>query len=434
MVNRIGSSYSNYYNYQNTIGQIKLRQAVSKNPDYQNYQKQIQRTQTDAYRENYRNSSMDFLHDYTSTMSGVMQSANSLKSSNSAGVMNSLAAVSSDASVADVTARYALRQAKDMTLNVTQVATAQQNHSVGVKSSEAAGQDMDFIISGTDGRRLEINISTNKEDGTVKNNGEMLNEAAASINKANAGIAAVVEQKDGKSVLSVKGTDTGTDSSFEVTGQLGAAEGLQKASVEASDAKYSVTTDGVSRDYTSQSNNVQLDAGRLQAELKEVGETTISTQPDTDKIASAVSKMLDSYNKAVDFLGNNANHGRGAIVQLRNFERSLTSDEALKRLGISENKEGQLTLDKEKLLKSLKEEPNLTKDLLSGSNGLAQNIYNRGVSAMNTNSASLISNDLEPITQNSFMEPTPQGNFYSRSGAYTMNNYAALGLMMNYLV
>lgn len=433
MVNRIGGSYSNYYNYQNTIGQIKLRQAISKNPNYQNYQKQVQRTQADTYRDNFRSSSMNFLRDYTSTMSDVMQSANSLRSSNSAGVMNALTASSSDTKVADVTTRYDLRQAKDMTLDVAQVAAAQQNRSDGVKSSEAAAQDMAFAISGPNGS-YEVNISAAKEDGTAKNNGEMLKEAADAINKSNAGVTASIEQKDGNSVLSLQSRDTGTDAAFEVTGQLGAAEGLQKVATEAANAKYSVTEDGRTREYTSQSNSVQLDAGRLQADLKEAGSTKISAQPDTDKIASSVSKMLDSYNKAVDFLGDNTTHGRGAIVALRNFERSLTSENAMERLGISKNEDGKLTLDEQKLKDSLTKEPSLTKQLLSGNNGIAQNLYNRGVSAMNTNSASLISNDIQSMTENSIFDSLHQTSLYSRNGAYTANNYAALGLMMNYLV
>lgn len=433
MVNRIGGSYSNYYNYQNTIGQIKLRQAISKNPQYQNYQKQVQKTQADTYREQYRDSSMNFLRDYTSTMSDVMQSANSLRSSNSAGVMNALTASSSDTKVADVTARYDLRQAKDMTLDVTQVAAAQQNRSDGAASSEAAAEDMAFTISGPKGS-YEVNISAAKEDGTAKTNGEMLKEAADSINRSNAGVSAKIEEKDGSSVLSLQSRDTGTDAAFEVAGQLGAAQGLQNVAQQAADAKYSVTSDGNTREYTSRTNSVQLDAGRLQAELKEAGSTEISARPDADKIASSVSKMLDSYNKTLDFLGNNATHGRGAIVALRTFERSLTSEQEMEKMGISKGEDGKLTLDEQKLKDSLTKEPTLTRQLLSGNNGLAQNLYNRGVSAMNTNSASLISNDLRQMTQSPVFEPLHQTNLYSRNGAYTANNYAALGLMMNYLV
>lgn len=433
MINGIGSSNSNFFSYQQAISQVRLQRALEKNPTYQKYQQQVESYQTNAYKDRYQSSSFDFLRDYNSTMSNVMQSANALRTSNSTGVMNKLAPTSSDASVADVSQRYTLRQEKDMSLEVTQLAAAQQNNSQGVKGSETAQQDMAFTISGARGR-YDINVSATREDGTAKTNNEMLREAASAINKSDAGLLATVKQEDGKTVLSLQSRSTGTKAAFEVTGQLGAAEGLQNVATEAANAQYSVTINGKTNNYTSQSNNVQLDAGRIQAELKDAGTTVISVRPDTEKIVSAVSDLLNSYNKAVDFLGDNVDHGKGTANQLQSFERALASDQTLKKLGISVDKEGQLVLDKEVLTKSLREEPNLTKDLLSGSNGLAQKLYDRGVGAMNTNSASLISNDIQAINQDMFMDPFQSMNMYSRSGAYTANNYAALGLMINYLI
>ncbi len=431
MISGIGSSYSNYYNYQNTINQIRLQQALAKNP---NYQKQVVESAQSAYSAQYKSSSLDFLQDYSSTMGDVLQSANSLKASNSTSVMNALTAVSSDADVASVSSLYKTTQAKDMTLEVTQLAAAQQNSSDGVKSSALAESDMAFTISGSNGS-VDINISATKDDGTTKTNGQMLREAAAAINKSDAGVVASVTQEDGKAVLSLQSRSTGTDAAFEVTGQMGAAEGLQDVSVEAANAQYSVTSNGRTTDYTSQSNKVQMDYGRIEAELKDVGTTAVSMQADADKVVAAVSDLLEDYNQAVGFLQDNATHGRGTANQLQIFERSIGSAQSLAKLGISTDSEGQLVLDKEALTKALKEEPELTKDLLSGSGGLAETLYNRSVSAMNTNSASLISNDLQAIDQQQFSDPFQfTSMMYSRQGAYTMNNYAALGLMMNYLI
>ena len=172
----------------------------------------------------------------------------------------------------------------------------------------------------------------------------------------------------------------------------------------------------------------------MQAELKGTGKTVISAGVDAEKVASAVSDLLDSYNKAVSFLEDNVDHGRGTAQQLDRLERALGSQQALEKLGISKDEDGNLVLDKETLKKSLEKEPDLVKDLLSGSNGLAQEVFDRGVSAMSANSASLISNDLNAIDSSFMADPFQYMGMYSRSGAYTMNNYAALGLMMNYLV
>ena len=277
-------------------------------------------------------------------------------------------------------------------------------------------------------------MSASGENGRTKTNGEMLREAAVAINQSDAGVKATVTQKDGKSVLSLESESTGTDSAFTVAGQLGAAAGLENAETEALNAKYSITANGTTIDYTSQSNSVKIDAGRMQAELKGTGKTVISAGVDAEKVASAVSDLLDSYNKAVSFLEDNVDHGRGTAQQLDRLERALGSQQALEKLGISKDEDGNLVLDKETLKKSLEKEPDLVKDLLSGSNGLAQEVFDRGVSAMSANSASLISNDLNAIDSSFMADPFQYMGMYSRSGAYTMNNYAALGLMMNYLV
>ncbi len=431
MIGGIGSLYGSYYNYQLTINQIRQQQALAKNPNVQKYMEST--SKPDRYDDQYRRSGLDFLRDYNSKMSDVMQAANSLKTNNSAGVMNSLVTSSSDTEVADVTNRYKIRSEKEMTMEVSQLAAAQLNRSEGVKSSETASQDMAFTISGKNGS-FSINVSASGENGRTKTNGEMLREAAAAINQSDAGVKATVTQKDGKSVLSLESESTGTDSAFTVAGQLGAAAGLENAETEALNAKYSITANGTTIDYTSQSNSVKIDAGRMQAELKGTGKTVISAGVDAEKVASAVSDLLDSYNKAVSFLEDNVDHGRGTAQQLDRLERALGSQQALEKLGISKDEDGNLVLDKETLKKSLEKEPDLVKDLLSGSNGLAQEVFDRGVSAMSANSASLISNDLNAIDSSFMADPFQYMGMYSRSGAYTMNNYAALGLMMNYLV
>ena len=92
MIGGIGSLYGSYYNYQLTINQIRQQQALAKNPNVQKYMEST--SKPDRYDDQYRSSGLDFLRDYNSKMSDVMQAANSLKTNNSAGVMNSLVTVS----------------------------------------------------------------------------------------------------------------------------------------------------------------------------------------------------------------------------------------------------------------------------------------------------------------------------------------------------
>lgn len=426
----IGGSNS-YYNYQNSISQIRLQQALSKNTRYQQSVNAIKGTS--AVTKGFQSDSIEFLRSYTSTMSDVMSSANALRSANTSGVMKDLSVSSSDTSVAAASKKYSLRQEKDISLEVTQTALAQQNTSAGVEANAKAAQDMNFTIDGQNGSAA-IQVSRMNDDGTIKSNNDMLKEAAKQINAKDIGVTASTSSKDGMVSLKLSGSNTGTEATFSVSGDLGAAVGADKVSQGAQDAKYSVTTDNVTREYTSQSNSVTLETGKIGISLKGEGKTQISVAPDSEKIASAVSDLVNSYNKALTFLDKNQSHGTGVGSQIQALGKNLLSKESMDTLGISKNKDGTLSVDKEKLKESLTSNSKVTKDLINGSFGLAQTAFNRASSAMRTNSASLVNYDLQQIDEASVNDPINFMNMYSRNGAYNMNNYNALGLMMNYLV
>lgn len=429
-IGRIGSYGSNYGYYQ-IASQMRLHQALEKNTKYQQSLQAVQRA--DRVSSYTMSNGLDFIRSYSSEMADVMSSANSLRSANTGSTLSKLDAVSSDTSVADVSVRYASRMPKEMTLDVQSLAEAQVNVSSGVNGSEKAVSDMDFAVDARGGS-VSVNVSAVNEDGSERTNREMLREAAKQINAGNTGVRALVTEKEGVASLSLKSNSTGTDGAFTVSGDMGAASGAEEASTAAANAQYSVTSGKTTRDYTSQTNDVTLDSGRISAKLKDAGETKVSLQADNEKVADTMSDLVDSYNNAVKFLENNTDHGSGVSTQLNRFKSYLGSDQTLDRLGITKESDGTLSLNTEKLTESLKKEPELTRNLISGSNGFAQNIFNKASSAMRTNSESLINYDLEEVNQASIYDPLQYMGTYSRFGTTQMNNYSAIGLMMNYLV
>ena len=97
------------------------------------------------------------------------------------------------------------------------------------------------------------------------------------------------------------------------------------------------------------------------------------------------------------------------------------------------NKDGTLSFDKETLIANMKKEPNLVRDVISGRNGIAQAAFDRSSAAMRTNSAQLVQN----MRQTEASQATDSYHFmntFSKSGAYNLSNYMALGLMMDYFV
>lgn len=426
-INGVGS-YGGYYSYQASINNIRLAQALAKNPRYSQ-----SAVSSNSSLNSSLKSSVNFVKDYNSSMTDLMKASNELRSVNSSGAMTKLGVSSTDTDVATATAKYGIRNKSEMTLEVAQLAQSQTNVSDGIKSAQMATSDMDFTI-GSGSNSVNVKVTAANGDGTTKTNVQMLKEAARQINDSNVNVRATVTQKDGVATLSLAGKNTGVSSGFTVSGTMGAAAGAEKVQNEALNAQYSVTTNGKKINYSSESNNISMDLGRISVNLKNTGETTIRADVDNDKIVSAVGDMVKSYNSSLKLLNDNYDRGSGVDRQLRNMLSNIGAEQSLSKLGISTKKDGTLEFDSSVLAKNLKEQPSLTKQLISGTGGLANTLYNKASSGMSIQSGSLIDGDLATEQQYAMSSPVNLFSMYSRSGAYNLNNYAAVGMMMNYLI
>ncbi len=426
------NSRMGYYNYQSSINNFRLSQALSKNQRFMEAVSPVSRV-SNSYRNTSLTSSMAFIKNYSNSMSDMMSSANALRSVNQSGVMNDLVVSSSDSSVATATEKLPVRNAQQIDVDVKQLAAAQVNVSEGVKASEKAQSDMDFTV-GNALNSVNVKVSAANADGTAKTNAQMLKEAADQINSGSSNVKASVVQKDGVASLQLEGKYTGAANSFEVSGNLGAAAGAEAVKTEAANSKYSITTGGKTTQHESYSNDVYADSYRIGIELKGVGKASIKADVDSDKIASALSDLVGSYNSSLKLLNDNYDRGTGVDRQLRNLVAGLGSEESLKQLGITVNKDATLKFDKDVFAKNMKDNPSLTKSLISGPGGIADRAFNKGSSGMNVQSSSLINGDLMDAQADSITNPMNAFGSYSRSGAYAMNNYAAVGMMLNYLV
>jgi len=427
------NSYMGYYNYQASINNFRLSQALANNQRFTQAMSSVSGSSSNSYRNTSLTSSMAFVKNYSSSMSDLMGSANALRSANQSGVMNDYVVSSSDASVAKATEKLTVRNAQQMDFDVQQLAAAQVNVSEGVKASDKASSDMDFTV-GNALNSVNVKVSAVNSDGSAKTNADMLKEAADQINRGTSNVKASVVQKDGVASLQLEGKYTGAANSFEVTGNLGAAAGADTVKTEAANSKYSVTVGGKTTQHESYSNDVYADSYRIGVELKGVGKTTIKADVDSDKIATALSDLVGSYNSSLKLLNDNYDRGTGVDKQLRNLVAGLGSEQSLKQLGITVNKDATLSFDKDAFAKNMKENPSLTRSLISGPGGIADRAFSKGSTGMNVSSSSLINGDLASAQEASITNPMNAFSSYSRSGAYAMNNYAAVGMMLNYLI
>ena len=195
-------------------------------------------------------------------------------------------------------------------------------------------------------------------------------------------------------------------------------------------------------EYESESNTVSVGYVGVSAQLKGTGQTTLKPDVDTSKVASALGDLVDAYNSSLKFLNDNFDRGSGVGRQMQSLLTGLGSEQSLKQMGISVNKDGTLSFSESALQKNMAKDPSLTRDLISGTGGLADRLFNKASNGLNMSSNSLTnyssvsgtSGSYGSSSSNSATNPYAVLGMYSRSGVYNMSNYNAVGMMLNYLI
>lgn len=382
---------------------------------------------------------LKYVQSYGTGMADVKLSASRLQSGNRSGVFAGVSMQSSDNSVAKVDRAFRPRQGTDIGIEVQSLAQAQQNRSQAVAAGERASADssMDFEVTGAGGRGLRVNVSNTTAEGTQKTNEQMLNEAAQQINSSRGlGVQASVLKEDGKVSLVMSAEKTGESSRFAVQGNMGAAAGAEEAVTQGQNAQYTVTQNGRSTNRESESNQISLDYGRIEATLTGTGSSQVRAGTDTDEVVSAVKDLVDSYNSATDLLRANSDRGQGTRRQYESFSRDIADEKTLKAVGLSYDKSGRLQMDETALRKALNDDFEGTREILGGQNGIADRAAQRADSATAASSGSLVDQDISTRTDRSqesvFSSFRYLANF-AGSGPYSLGNYYTVGLMLNTL-
>ncbi len=431
-----GNNYSNYQNmYQmmqtlqsaRTAQSSRIGQAVSPIS-------RVPRVKTSSV--NYTDT-LKFVQNYGKGMSDVKLSAAKLQSGNASNVFSSVDMKSSDSSVARVDKTFRPKEGTEIGLEVQSLAAAQQNRSQAVDGGQKAedGSSMNFQITSSNGRSVQVNVSDTAADGTKRTNEQMYQDAAQQINsRRNLGVKASVANEDGKISLVLSSEKTGESNGFTVQGETGAASGIQNVAAEGQNARYTVTQNGQTTSRTSESNKISLDYGRIDATLTGTGSAQIKAGADTDKIVSAVKDMVNQYNEATDLLKSNAGRGRGTQAQYESFSRPVASDSTLKAVGIRYDKSGRMQVDESALKEALSKDFEGTKEIIGGQFGIADKIAQKADSAMATSSGRLVDQDvsarMDRSQENTFSSFRFLSNF-AGSGPYSLGNYYTVGLMLN---
>ncbi|MDO5601336.1 MAG: flagellar filament capping protein FliD [Oscillospiraceae bacterium] len=434
-ISSLGGSF-NSFNWTSIQNDMKLQLIMNKSST----QKVSAISNLPSVSRKLGSSNAQFLRQYQSQMTNLMSKAGRLRG-DAAGSGYTMA--SSDNSVVSVaSSKNSGLQLEDLNVSVQQTAQKQTNVSQGYSTKSYAASLTGTLTLDSSKSNSPVRISLSSLSGRTY--GEKLHSLADEINRYEAatGVTASVTEKDGKSYLTVSSSETGKDNTFSLSGSFAQESGLSNISQTAQNAVYTVKrADGTSAEtYESASNTVQLAGGQVTAELKGAGSASLSSVRDTGITASAMKDLVSSYNQTIKFLNDNSGMGTGVKQQLNRLLRSPLSGTSMKAVGISQNKDGTLKFDEAAFEKSLSDNPDLTKEIISGNYSISESIYNNARHGMNISSAQLLntsqssnfySSALESLKSTAEDNPYQFLQSYSRQGAYNLSNYNLVGLLIN---
>lgn len=377
-----------------------------------------------SFAKRVQSSMSSYLSSMNSTVNDLKSAAKPLAAKDSSSSFNQKS-VTTDSSFVSGTAAYNA-DAKEYTLNVSQLAAAQTNTG---KTLVSTGKSFEtglnsFSIQVGDSKAKTISFTVNENDTNATSLGKM----AKAINQAKTGVTASVisDSKAGTSHLRLVSDETGSDNSFSLTDGTGNAvgvSGIDSISAEAQDAEY--TLDG--KQYTSQQNTASIDEGkvRLSFSKAEGKDIKVRVGTDTAAIKEDIKDFVNSYNSVISFVNANTSDFSGAGRLREELDKLVSSKGySLRNMGIASEADGTLSIDEERLDNALSSNLSSAKNTLSGYNGFAQKVVDKSNEVLNgpmkyskpnessistSNFYSLLFNP--PNTQNSYL--SNMQNMYS---------------------
>jgi flagellar hook-associated protein 2 len=285
-------------------------------------------------------------------------------------VFTEKAAVSDDTTKITASAEKGAINNSTYTLEVSQIAKAQVNTSNTLDKQQISG-----VTPGTNTVSLKVG-STEKDINFTTAAGDtnevVLNKMMKAINDGKTGVTASIVKDTTGIKLQLTSNNTGENSKFTITDKVGNAtanSGLSNVTTTAANAEYKINNVA----YTSESNKVTTDRGKVTFNLKNVTSdaVTVKVKSDSSKISEDISKFVTDYNTLV----NDAKQNSITTNSIKRMAATMKKNKAnLEEMGIKINEDNTLTVDKDKLTKTIETNSKLVKDTFTDSQGVAQKV------------------------------------------------------------
>lgn len=166
-------------------------------------------------------------------------------------------------------------------------------------------------------------------------------------------------------------------------------------------------------------------------------------------IVSAIEKFADDYNSTMSFLKNNNGMTATAASDMASFESYTLTDKALQTFGLSKDKDGFLSIDKEKLTETLEQSYDFVKETVGGQYGIAERVGSKATRVLDSPVDRILGTDSTEKTDGTSKDNTASSTSkasssksmvpdsltsfanFARSGAYNLTNYYAVGMLLN---
>jgi len=238
-------------------------------------------------------------------------------------------------------------------INVRQTAQGQRSSSQLFNNEEGnsfqAGENQFSLTAG--GRTFNVTANIDEDDTDE----EALNKIADAVNETGSGVRAQVVTDEDGSRLVMTG-QTGERNAFELTG-----ENIEMTdSQEARNAMYSM--DG--QTYSSETNNVKIAGGRIELELRNAGQATVSSRQDTSRASESIGDFVSAYNNTMRDLSSLPASSQSNRIQSR---LSVSNNQAgqLGAIGITVNSDRTLSIDNDRLTQALQDDPDRVRSQIS---------------------------------------------------------------------
>lgn len=182
----------------------------------------------------------------------------------------------------------------------------------------------------------------------------------------------------------------------------------------------------------------------------EIKATQEAVEKAAGNIVSAIDKFVKEYNNTLSYLKNNNGATATAAEDLAAFQRGVTTDKALKTIGLSKDKDGFLSVDEEKLTDTLEKGYDLVKEVVGGQYGMADRVGRRATYILDSpvdrimgsgkdtsteesdkTSSSSSSNKSSAVSKASLPDSLTSFANFAKGGAFNLTNYYAVGMLLN---